>query len=111
MRSYVPLEGLGQCLDVTILVSPEVSDVIHSQSNKLSSFSHGFTYSGHPVLCAVAIEALKIYKERNIVEKVKSVSPKFQDGLKAFSDSPIVGEIRGTGLILGTEFADKKSPK
>lgn len=78
-----------------ILVSPEISEVIYSQSNKLGklvlsfpiktqfcaiakyymlilssklhwfitgSFSHGFTYSGHPVSCAVALEALKIYK-------------------------------------------------
>ncbi|KHG00607.1 Adenosylmethionine-8-amino-7-oxononanoate aminotransferase [Gossypium arboreum] len=51
-----------------------------------------------------------VKKERNIVEKVKSISPRFQDGLKSFSDSPIVGEIRGTGLILGTEFTDNKSP-
>ncbi|XP_060187328.1 gamma aminobutyrate transaminase 1, mitochondrial isoform X1 [Lycium barbarum] len=93
-----------------VLVSPEVSDVIYSQSNKLGSFSHGFTYSGHPVACAVALEALKIYKERNMVEKVNKISPKFQEGLKAFSDSPIVGEIRGNGLILATEFADNKSP-
>jgi 4-aminobutyrate--pyruvate transaminase len=71
------------------LVSPEITDVIYSQSNKLGkanptvitffycycidknhnfspfvkgSFAHGFTYSGHPVSCAVAIETLKIYK-------------------------------------------------
>ncbi|KAB8392276.1 hypothetical protein FH972_024792 [Carpinus fangiana] len=84
-----------------VLVSAEVSEVISSQSNELGTFSHGFTYSGHPVSCAVAIEALKIYKERNVVEKVKSISQKFQDGVKAFSESPIIGEIRGTGLILG----------
>ncbi|XP_074296261.1 gamma aminobutyrate transaminase 1, mitochondrial-like [Silene latifolia] len=93
-----------------VLVSPEISEVIHSQSNKLGSFSHGFTYSGHPVSCAVALEALKMYKERNIVERVRSLTPKFQDGLRAYADSPIIGEIRGTGLIMGTEFTDKKSP-
>uniref|UniRef100_A0A0V0IJI3 Putative gamma aminobutyrate transaminase 1, mitochondrial-like n=1 Tax=Solanum chacoense TaxID=4108 RepID=A0A0V0IJI3_SOLCH len=93
-----------------VLVSPEVSDVIHSQSNKLGSFSHGFTYSGHPVACAVALEAVKIYKERNMVERVNRISPKFQEGLKAFTDSPIIGEIRGIGLILATEFANNKSP-
>ncbi|CAN1160422.1 Gamma-aminobutyrate transaminase POP2, mitochondrial [Linum perenne] len=100
--AYVPIGA--------VLVSPEVSDVIHSQSNKLGSFSHGFTYSGHPVSCAVAIEALKIYKERDIPGHVNSIAPRFQDGLKAFADSPIIGEIRGTGLILATEFADNKSP-
>ncbi|CAL5212459.1 unnamed protein product [Lathyrus oleraceus] len=93
-----------------VLVSPEITEVIHSQSNKLGSFSHGFTYSGSPVPCVVAHEALKIYKERNIVDMVNKISPKFQDGLKAFSDSPIIGEIRGAGLIMGTEFTDNKSP-
>ncbi|WOH14784.1 hypothetical protein DCAR_0934307 [Daucus carota subsp. sativus] len=93
-----------------VLVCPEVSDVIYSESNKLGSFNHGFTTSGHPVSCAVALEALKIYKERNIVEQVKNLSPKFQDGIRAFSDSPIIGEIRGTGLIIVTEFTDNKSP-
>ncbi|KAH7661222.1 4-aminobutyrate--2-oxoglutarate transaminase protein [Dioscorea alata] len=93
-----------------ILVSPEIADVIHSQSNKLGSFSHGFTYSGHPVSCAVALEALKIYKERNIAERVRNLTPHFQEGIKAFAGSPIIGEIRGTGLILGTEFIDNKSP-
>ncbi|XP_062107027.1 gamma aminobutyrate transaminase 3, chloroplastic-like [Humulus lupulus] len=93
-----------------IFVSPEVSEVIYSQSNKLGIFSHGFTYSGHPVSCAVAIEVLKIFKERKLVEQVNNISPRFQDGLKAFSNSPIIGEIRGTGLVLGTEFTDNKSP-
>ncbi|KAJ9185093.1 hypothetical protein P3X46_004761, partial [Hevea brasiliensis] len=96
-----------------IMVSPEVADVIYSQSNKLGTFSHGFTYSGHPISCVVAIEVLKIYKilpEINIPEQVKQVAPKFQDGLKAFSNSPIIGEIRGTGLILATEFIDNRSP-
>uniref|UniRef100_A0A0D9W9E7 4-aminobutyrate--pyruvate transaminase n=1 Tax=Leersia perrieri TaxID=77586 RepID=A0A0D9W9E7_9ORYZ len=99
--AYVPIGAT--------LVSPEISEVIHSQSNKLGSFAHGFTYSGHPVACAVAIEALKIYQERNIPDHVKKVSPRFQEGVKAFAGSPIVGEIRGVGMILGTEFADNKS--
>ncbi|GAB4847803.1 Gamma aminobutyrate transaminase 1, mitochondrial [Ancistrocladus abbreviatus] len=101
--AYVPIGA--------VLVSPEVMEVIHSESNKLGSFFHGFTFSGHPVACAVALEAIKIYKERNIVERVKRLTPKFQDGIRAFSGSPIVGEIRGTGLVLAAEFTDNKSPK
>ncbi|RVX03464.1 Gamma aminobutyrate transaminase 3, chloroplastic [Vitis vinifera] len=93
-----------------VLVSPEISEVIHSHSNKLGSFAHGFTFSGHPVSCAVALEVLKIYRERNIIEQVQSLSPRFQDGIRAFSDSPIIGEIRGTGLLIGIEFTDNKSP-
>ncbi|KAK9749719.1 hypothetical protein RND81_02G145800 [Saponaria officinalis] len=56
-----------------VLVSPEISEVIHSQSNKLGSFSHGFTYSGHPVSCAVAVEALKLYKEGGLVQSLNVV--------------------------------------
>ncbi|KGN54978.1 gamma aminobutyrate transaminase 2 [Cucumis sativus] len=100
--AYIPIGG--------VLVSPEVSDVIHSQSNKLGNFAHGFTYSGHPVACAVALETLKIYKERNILEVVNNLAPRFQDGIKAYQNSPIIGEIRGIGLISGTEFTDNKSP-
>ncbi|WZZ60991.1 hypothetical protein YC2023_061098 [Brassica napus] len=47
--------------------------------------------------------------ERNIPEHVNRVSTGFQEGLKAFSTSPIIGEIRGTGLILATEFTENKS--
>ncbi|XP_055802278.1 gamma aminobutyrate transaminase 2 [Solanum dulcamara] len=99
---YVPIGA--------VLVSTEISKVISSQSNQLGVFCHGFTYSGHPVACAVALEALKIYKEKNITEVVNKIAPKFQEGLKAFIDSPIIGEIRGTGLMLSTEFVDNKSP-
>lgn len=101
--AYMPIGGL--------MVSPEISEVIYSQSNKLGTFSHGFTYSGHPVSCAVAIEALKIYREDKILEHVQKVSPRFQDGIRAAAaDSPVVGEVRGTGLVLGTEFTENQSP-
>uniref|UniRef100_A0A0E0CDU1 Uncharacterized protein n=1 Tax=Oryza meridionalis TaxID=40149 RepID=A0A0E0CDU1_9ORYZ len=94
-----------------ILVSPEISDVIHSHSNKLGTFAHGFTYSGHPVSCAVALEALKIYRERDIPGHVTHVAQRFQEGIKAFAaGSPIVGETRGVGLLIATEFTDNKSP-
>uniref|UniRef100_A0A453S7M5 Uncharacterized protein n=1 Tax=Aegilops tauschii subsp. strangulata TaxID=200361 RepID=A0A453S7M5_AEGTS len=59
-----------------ILVSPEIADVVHSQSSKLGSFAHGFTYSGHPVACAVAIEALKIYKGKEYYRTCQHNCPK-----------------------------------
>ncbi|KAB5519181.1 hypothetical protein DKX38_023500 [Salix brachista] len=94
-----------------VMVSPEVSDVIDSQSSKLGSFSHGFTYSGHPVACAVAIETLKIYKERNILDQVNRIAPNFKMVLPDTSPCNILSlQIRGTGLILGTEFVDNNSP-
>uniref|UniRef100_A0A3B6RME4 Uncharacterized protein n=2 Tax=Triticum aestivum TaxID=4565 RepID=A0A3B6RME4_WHEAT len=94
-----------------ILVSREISDVIYSHSNKLGTFAHGFTYSGHPVSCAVALEALKIYRERDIPGHVSHVAQRFQEGIKAFAaESPIIWETRGVGLLIATEFTDNKSP-
>ncbi|KAL3644288.1 hypothetical protein CASFOL_012220 [Castilleja foliolosa] len=77
-----------------VLVSPKVYDVVHSQSNQLGVFSHGFTYSGHPVACAVALETLKIYKFVVIYpfECLIIYSLRF------------IKIIRGTGLIFGTEI-------
>ncbi|XP_020393637.1 probable gamma-aminobutyrate transaminase 3, mitochondrial [Zea mays] len=57
-----------------------------------------------------SIDPIPICRERNIVEHVNKIAPRFQEGIKAFLGSPIVGEIRGLGLILGTEFVDNKSP-
>eukprot|EP00850_Spirogloea_muscicola_P007423 SM000037S13558 [mRNA] locus=s37:597082:600276:+ [translate_table: standard] len=94
-----------------ILISKHVSDVISEHSNSLGTFAHGFTYSGHPVACAVALEAIKIYKERDMPAYVRRIGPTFQDGMReAFGGSSIVGEVRGVGLIVGIEFfADKEA--
>ncbi|KAE8701935.1 Gamma-aminobutyrate transaminase POP2 [Hibiscus syriacus] len=79
---------------MTILISVTKSTQLSNLTLFSGTFSHGFTYTGHPVACAIASESIKLYKERNLVEKVKRISPRFQDGLKAFSDSPIVGEVK-----------------
>ncbi|KAF1884907.1 hypothetical protein Lal_00028795 [Lupinus albus] len=95
-----------------VLVSPEISQVIDSQSQEIGGFFHGFTYSGHPVPCAVTIETLKIYREINIVDKISKISSKFQDGIRAFSESPIIGEllsIFGKALKATEERVQKRS--
>ena len=76
-------------------------------------FGLSFTYSGHPVSAAVAREALRIYEDENIVEYVRDMEPHFLGGLKKLLDHPLVGEVRGRGLLAGVEqafqefFADK----
>jgi len=74
-------------------------------------FAHGFTYSGHPVSCAVAVKTLEIYERINIVRHVQNVSPVFQMRLKALGDHPLVGETRGVGLIGGVELVRNKATK
>ena len=79
------------------------------ESANIGVFGHGLTYSGHPVGAAVALETLKIYEEREIVEHVRRVSPVFQQGLRAFEARPCVGEVRGVGLMAAIELVKDKT--
>ena len=81
------------------------------ESKKLGVFAHGFTYSGHPVACAVANKTIEIYQRINIVRHVQTVSPVFTSRLKALSDHPLVGEARGIGLIGALELVKNKKTK
>ncbi|WP_159993846.1 aminotransferase [Roseomonas sp. 18066] len=98
--SYQPISAL--------LISDRIHEALVAGSRKHGTLGHGYTYGGHPVACAVALETLKIYEERDIVTHIRQVSPVFLEGLKAFADHPLVGEVRGVGLIAGVELmADK----
>jgi 4-aminobutyrate--pyruvate transaminase len=94
-----------------VLISDRVYQALAEQSHEIGTFGHGFTYSGHPVSCAVAIETLKIYEERKIVDQVNRVSPALQNGLRAYADHPLVGEVRGVGLVAGVELVKDKATK
>lgn len=101
--AYMPLGA--------ITVSEPVYQAMLDESKKLGVFAHGFTYSGHPVSCAVAVKTLEIYERINIVRHVQSVSPVFLTRLKALGDHPLVGETRGVGLIGGVELVKNKATK
>ena len=91
-----------------VAITDEIYKILEEQSAKIGTFGHGFTYSGHPLPCAIAVETLKIYEERDTLGHVRSVSSRFQDRLRALLDDPLVGEARGTALIGAIELvADK----
>jgi 4-aminobutyrate--pyruvate transaminase len=92
-----------------ILISEPIYQAMLLESDKLGNFSHGFTYGGHPVGAAVALETLAIYRERDIVGHVRRVAPRFQDGLRRFAGHPLVGEVRGVGLMAAIELAADKA--
>ncbi|HUJ49485.1 MAG TPA: aspartate aminotransferase family protein [Bryobacteraceae bacterium] len=94
-----------------VMISGPIYDALVAQSEKIGIFSHGFTYSGHPVTSAVALETLKIYEERDILSHVRAVAPRMQAGLRRFADHPLVGEVRGTGLIGAIELVADKTTK
>ncbi len=101
--SYLPISA--------VMVNDTVFQALAQESHAVGTFGHGFTYSGHPVPAAVAIETLKIYDELEIGAHVASVGPHMQNELRRrFADHPLVGEVRGAGLIAAVELvADKAS--
>ena len=100
---YMPLSAA--------LLSDPIYQVIADNTDKLGTLGHGYTYTGHPVAAAVALETLKIYEERDTVGHVRSVMDRFQSGLRRFADHPLVGEVRGIGLIAGVELVADKASK
>jgi 4-aminobutyrate--pyruvate transaminase len=90
--SYQPLAA--------VLVSDAIYQGVADQSERLGTFGHGFTASGHPVATAVGLENLAIIEERNL-----------QARLREFADHPLVGEVRGVGLIAAIELVADKASK
>ncbi|MFO1269184.1 MAG: aminotransferase [Rubrivivax sp.] len=96
--AYVPMSAL--------YINDKVYQTIADAAASIGTFGHGYTYSGHPVACAVALETLKIYESDRIVEHVKRVAPRLQEGLRKYAGHPIVGDVRGIGLIAALELAE-----
>ncbi len=98
---YLPIAAL--------MISKDIYDVFRGQSDKHGVLGMGYTYGGHPVAAAVALETLKIYEERNIIKHVQSVASRFQERLNGLNDATLVGEARGIGLIGGLELVSNKA--
>ncbi len=80
--------------------------MVADASAAVGSFGHGYTYSGHPLACAVALETLRIYEADDVIGHVRRVAPRLQHGLRRFDGHPIVGDVRGLGLIGAIELAE-----
>jgi 4-aminobutyrate--pyruvate transaminase len=94
-----------------ILMRESVFESIAAEAGKRGTFGHGYTYSGHPVSAAVALETLRIYEERDILGHVNRTAPTFQSMLRAYLNHPMVGEVRGDGLLAAVQLVQSKAPK
>jgi adenosylmethionine-8-amino-7-oxononanoate aminotransferase len=74
-------------------------------------FAHGLTYSGNPLSAAVGLEAIKVLEEDHLIEHVAEVGKQLIDELQAIRTLPMVGDIRGRGLLLGIEFVRDRQTK
>jgi 4-aminobutyrate---pyruvate transaminase len=95
--AYVPMSAL--------YLTDEIYQTIADASASIGVFGHGYTYSGHPLACAVALETLRIYETDQVIPHVQKVAPRLQQGLQKFRDHPLVGAVRGMGLIGAIELA------
>lgn len=99
--SYLPISA--------VILDDEYFEIIAQKSNELGVFGHGYTYSGHPVSCAVANKTLEIYQRDNIVDHVNKVSPSFIQRLNKCDKFDLVGNVRGVGLIGALELVSEKN--
>ncbi|GIR41497.1 MAG: hypothetical protein CM15mP51_22770 [Porticoccaceae bacterium] len=77
----------------------DVYEAMIDQSAAAGAFGHGYTYSGHPVACAVALRVLEIYERDNIFSRASATGAYLQEQLKKFESHPLVGEVRGEGYL------------
>jgi adenosylmethionine-8-amino-7-oxononanoate aminotransferase len=89
-----------------------VSDKVYEPFRHGSTaFYHGYTFGGHPVSSAVALENLAIFEEEGLNERVRTLSPVFRSKLETLKDLPIVGDVRGDGYFFGIELVKDKATK
>src|SRR5205085_12623799 len=102
---YVPLSAC--------IVGQRVYDVMEQGAATVGSFSHGYTYSGHTLAVAAANAVLDIVEREDIPGQAKKTGAHLQAALhKAFAGLPLVGEVRGVGMMAAVEFvADPKTKK
>jgi len=94
-----------------VIINNRIHEAMLSQSDKFGNFAHGFTYAGHPVAAAVALEVQKIYAEIDIVGRAKRLGPILQSTLGRLKAHPLVGDVRGVGLILGMELMQNSAKR
>jgi len=101
--AYQPISAL--------MLNDKMHQAMLAQSDKLGAFAHGYTHAGHPVTTAVALEVIKIYEEMDIVERAQRIGGRMNAGLQSFADHPLVGDVRGVGILAGMELMQDKATR
>ncbi|MDG2066574.1 MAG: aminotransferase [SAR324 cluster bacterium] len=102
--AYLPLSG--------VIVGERVWEVIERGSEELGPMGHGWTYSGHPIAAAAALANLDILEREKLTENARDTGSYLLEQFKKwFENHPLVGEVRGVGLLAALEFVANKSKK
>ncbi len=101
--AYLPISA--------VIVSDKIVDAMREQSDKVGVFGHGYTYGGHPVCAAAALASLQRYDELDTTRNARETGAYFQQRLGELRSHPLVGEVRGVGLMAGVELVKDKATK
>ncbi|MCG9681828.1 aminotransferase class III-fold pyridoxal phosphate-dependent enzyme [Vibrio sp. Isolate23] len=109
MMSFAKQLSSGYIPMSAAVMSGTIYDEVMTLASQAGSFGHGFTYTGHPVSCAVTLKTLEIYQRDDLFAKADMTGRYLQEKLQGFNDHELVGEVRGRGLMAGVELvADKQ---
>ncbi len=102
--AYAPLSGS--------IISEGLWKILEQGSDELGVIGHGWTYSAHPLCAAAGVANLELIDKLGLVENARVTGGYFQDALHAaFDDHPLVGDVRGEGLLAALEFVEDKSSR
>lgn len=93
------------------IISDQLYDVLSVPQAQGAMFTHGFTYSGHPVCCAAGLKNIEIMEREDICGHVRSLGPYFEARLKELENLPLVGNVRGSHFMLCVESVADKGTK
>lgn len=95
-----------------ITIEEPLYQAMLSESEKIGVFGHGFTYTGHPVGCAIALKTIEIYQRERILDRIRALAPVFAERMRRLAQHELVGNTRSIGLIGGVELvADRKEKR
>jgi len=94
-----------------IILGPDLSDRVQAAAEAIEEFPHGFTASGHPVGCAIALKAIDVVLNEGLLDNVRALTPRFEAGLARLAEHRNIGEWRGKGLMGALEAVRDKDTK
>ncbi|MCR8723060.1 aminotransferase [Frigidibacter sp. ROC022] len=94
-----------------VILGPELADRMDAAAEAIEEFPHGFTASGHPVGCAIALKAIDVVMNEGLAENVRRLTPRFEAGMARLAEHRNIGEWRGKGLMGALEAVRDKDTK
>ena len=101
--AYIPLSAA--------IIEGDMFEAMVDQANQVGVFGHGYTYGGHPVACAVGSKVIEIYERDRLFEHARDVGAYMQAKIREFADHPLVGEVRGVGMIGALELVANRDTR